>query len=151
HPNIVIAYDANRAKGGHYLVMEFVDGPNLQELVKEGGPLPVGLACQLMRQAANALQHAHERHMVHRDIKPANLLIVRPSLRPAADALADSKAITPNGTPVLKVVDFGLARIRGNISAASDTIRGGTGSVLGTLDYISPEQANNIHDADIRS
>jgi serine/threonine-protein kinase len=151
HPNIVMAYDANRARGGHFLVMEFVDGPNLRQLVKESGPLPVSLACDLMRQAANGLQHAHERHMVHRDIKPANLLIARPAVRPAPDAPADAETSAVNGTPVLKVVDFGLARIRGNISAASDTIRGGTGSVLGTLDYISPEQANNIHDADIRS
>src|SRR5207244_2464345 len=71
----------------------------------------------------------------------ANLLIARaPNSDPKVPVL-----------PVLKVVDFGLARIRGDISQAADTIRGGTGSVLGTLDYISPEQANNIHDTDIRS
>jgi hypothetical protein len=100
-----------------------------------------------MRQAAYALQHAHERGMVHRDIKPANLLIAN-LRRPAAGADAKSAAAVP---PILKVVDFGLARIRGGLDTAADTVRGGTGSVLGTLDYISPEQANNIHDADIRS
>src|SRR5262249_48885888 len=119
--------------------------------VKERGPLPIRMACDLMRQAANALQHAHERHMVHRDIKPANLLIAYPPARsaPAASSGADAKAAAP--VPVLKVVDFGLARIRDGAGPAADTVRGGTGSVLGTLDYISPEQANNIHDTDIRS
>src|SRR5207253_7583705 len=77
HPNIVIAFDAGKVRGSHFLVMEYVDGPNLLQLVKEAGPLDIRLACDFIRQAASALQHAHEREMVHRDIKPANLLIAR--------------------------------------------------------------------------
>jgi serine/threonine protein kinase len=148
HPNIVLAYDHNRARGVNFLVMEYVDGPNLHNLVREVGPLPVRLACELMRQAAFALQHAHERGMVHRDIKPANLLIAHLPRPGAVDADATTAVAA---TPILKVVDFGLARIRGGLDPNADTVRGGTGSVLGTLDYISPEQANNIHDADIRA
>src|SRR5207253_4011181 len=74
HPNIVTAYDANQIGDRMYLVMEYVDGPNLQELVRKQGALPVSQACDFIRQAALALQHAHELGMVHRDIKPANLL-----------------------------------------------------------------------------
>src|SRR2546429_157640 len=69
------AYDANEVKGSRFRVMEYVEGPSLQNLVRDEGPLPIGLACELMRQAATALQYAHEQGMVHRDIKPANLLI----------------------------------------------------------------------------
>jgi serine/threonine-protein kinase len=71
HPNIVTAYDANELNGRFYLVLEFVDGPNLDQLVKVQGPLPVGLACDYIRQAAQGLQCAHALGMVHRDIKPA--------------------------------------------------------------------------------
>jgi serine/threonine-protein kinase len=79
HPNIVAAYDANDVRGVCFLVMEYVNGPSVQELVKAEGPLPVDLACALMRQAADALRYAHECGMVHRDIKPANLLVTRPA------------------------------------------------------------------------
>ena len=77
HPNIVTAYDANQIADRHYMVMEFVDGPNLEQLVREKGPLPVGQACDFIRQVANGLQFALENHMVHRDVKPANLLVQR--------------------------------------------------------------------------
>jgi eukaryotic-like serine/threonine-protein kinase len=73
HPNIVTAYDANQIGDRHFMVMEFVDGPNLEQLVRETGSLPIGQACDFMRQAAQGLQFALENHMVHRDIKPANL------------------------------------------------------------------------------
>src|SRR5436305_239040 len=98
HPNIVTAYDANRSGGRYYLVLEYVDGPNLGQLVRKRGPLSVGLACDYVRQAALGLQHAHHLGMLHRDIKPANLLVQRRGQEPGSPGL-------------LKVSDFGLARL----------------------------------------
>jgi hypothetical protein len=144
HPNIVMAYDANEAEGLLFLVMEYVDGSDLETLVKCQGPLPVGLACEMMRQAARALQYAHEREMVHRDIKPANLLIPRGPGAPAAGS--------PTAGPpvVVKVVDFGLARLHrspGANSLPSQTEK----RFLGTPDYVSPEQVRDASAVDIRS
>src|ERR1022692_2332048 len=77
HTNIVAAYDADQAGNSHFLVMEYVEGKNLSDYLAENGPLPVTQACDIIRQAALGLQHAHERGMVHRDIKPHNLLVTR--------------------------------------------------------------------------
>jgi eukaryotic-like serine/threonine-protein kinase len=143
HPNIVMAYDANEADGLLFLVMEYVDGSDLETLVRKQGPLPIGLACEMMRQAGRALQYAHERGLVHRDIKPANLLIPRPRGTPAAETPAD----TP---PVVKVVDFGLARLHRSVNAnslPSQTEK----RFVGTPDYVSPEQVRNASAVDIRS
>jgi serine/threonine-protein kinase len=145
HPGLVTAYDAGKARGRHFLAMEYVDGLSLQSYVQTHGPLPVNLACELMRQAAEALQYAHEKGMVHRDIKPANLLIARSAC--PRDERADLTS-----APLLKVIDFGLARLRyGGSSGLEATIQVDPGAVWGTVDYISPEQAENIHTADIRS
>ncbi|HWG41899.1 MAG TPA: serine/threonine-protein kinase [Gemmataceae bacterium] len=137
HPNIVMAYDANEADGLHFLVMEYVHGVTLDTLVKQRGLLPVDHVCALMRQAALGLQHAHEKGMVHRDIKPANLLIPRVESEQTPDIL-------------VKIVDFGLARLQGKTHGDTIALRGEVG-VLGTPDYISPEQSRDIHAADIRS
>ncbi len=143
HPNIVAAYDANEADGRYYLVMEFVDGPNLEQLVREHGPLPVSQVCDYVRQAALGLQCAHERGMVHRDIKPANILVQRGGL--------DGKS-----ADVVKINDFGLARLQApNVPVFGDapagTILTKENTVMGTPDYLSPEQARNLHKTDIRS
>lgn len=135
HPNIVLAFDANESEGRHYLAMEFVDGPNLQRYVKKHGAMPVGLACEVIFQAANGLQHAHDRGMVHRDIKPANLLIHRD---------AGSKTIQ------VKILDFGVARFESE-AYGPKTIVAKENSVMGTPDFLSPEQSRNLHDVDIRS
>ncbi len=98
HPNVVTTFDANELAERFYVVREFVDGPNLDTLVRERGRLPVAEACELVRQAAEGLEHAHAQGTVHGDIRPANLLVCRPS-----------KSVP--GT-LLKVADFGFARFR---------------------------------------
>jgi serine/threonine protein kinase len=137
HSNIVMAYDANEAEGLFFLVMEYVHGMTLDALVKQRGPLPIAYACALMRQAALGLQHAHEKGMVHRDIKPSNLLI------------PTSEADSPTDV-LVKILDFGLARLHGKTKGDTIALRGEAG-VLGTPDYIAPEQSRDIHAADIRS
>src|SRR5437667_3444855 len=142
HPNIVTAYDANQIGDRHYMVMEFVDGPNLEQLVGERGPLPVGQACDFIRQAANGLQFALENHMVHRDIKPANLLVQR-----AGGSARDRQC-------VVKILDFGLARLHqrnADDEPGSNTILTKENTVMGTPDYVSPEQSRDLHNVDIRS
>ena len=90
HPNLTAVYEAGRAAGRPYLVMEFVEGDDLDELVGRCGPLPVAEACEVIRQAALGLQHLHEHGLVHRDVKPSNLML------------------TAAGQ--VKVLDLGLAR-----------------------------------------
>jgi serine/threonine protein kinase len=136
HPNVVTAYDANQVEGRHYLVMEYVDGPNLDQLVCWQGPLPVGLACDLVRQVADALQYAYETGLVHRDLKPSNILV--------------QPARTPGRGSVAKVLDFGLACLHQG-EPAPDSPSGRKNTVLGTPDFISPEQARNQTSANIRS
>jgi serine/threonine-protein kinase len=129
HRNIVRAYDIDHEKDQHYIVMEYVRGRDLQGMVKEDGPLPLDVACQYMIQAAQGLEHAHEIKLIHRDIKPANLLV-------------DERG-------VLKLLDLGLALFT-NSEMASLTIAHNE-NVLGTADYLSPEQALNSHQVDHRA
>ena len=137
HPNIVLAYDANEENGRHYLAMEYVDGPNLERYVTKHGSLPVGLACEIIFQAANGLQHAFEKGMIHRDIKPANLLLHQ---EPGADTIQ------------VKILDFGLARLHHpDEPDGSQTIFMKKNTVMGTPDFLSPEQARDVHATDIRS
>jgi hypothetical protein len=142
YPNIVHAYDADQAGDSHFLVMEFIDGTTLARLVEEQGPLQVAQACEYIRQAALGLQRAFEHGMVHRDIKPQNLMR------------------TTQG--VVKILDFGLARLMSETSStpmqAAEVLRGGTtpaltqlGMVMGTADYMAPEQASDAHAADARA
>jgi serine/threonine protein kinase len=130
HPNIVLAYDAGQDGPTHYFAMEYVEGVDLSHLVKEQGPLPAPLACEYIRQAALGLQHAHEKGLVHRDIKPSNLFVSRAT---AGD--------------VVKVLDFGLARLR----HGDDTGMTRAGHTVGTADYMSPEQALDSKAADVRA
>jgi serine/threonine protein kinase len=136
HPNIVMAFDANESDGRHYLAMEYVAGPNLERHVKKHGPLPVGLACEIVFQTANGLQYAFEKGMVHRDIKPANLILHQ---EPGADTIQ------------VKILDFGLARLAHRDIALSKTLATKENTVMGTPDFLSPEQSRDVHDTDIRS
>jgi serine/threonine protein kinase len=129
HPNIVTAYDAEQAGDLHMLVMEFVPGRSLAEVLHRQGPLPVALACDYARQAALGLQHAFEQGMVHRDIKPANLML------------------TPQGQ--VKILDFGLARMASESGPGSGLTA--SGAYMGTPDYSAPEQATDARKADIHA
>jgi CheY-like chemotaxis protein len=132
HPNVVMAYDADEAEVGHFLVMEFVNGRDLASLVEKTGPLPVAQAIDCMLQAARGLAYAHSQGIIHRDVKPHNLL------RDAAGAV--------------KVTDLGLARLSGGPGDASG-VAGLTqaGGVLGTVDYMPPEQAVDSTTIDARA
>jgi tRNA A-37 threonylcarbamoyl transferase component Bud32 len=117
HPNVAEALDAGEHEGTVFLVMKLVEGTDLRRLVEERGPLPVAEACELIRQAALGLHYLHERDLVHRDLKPSNLMR------------------TPEG--MVKILDLGLARGQGEAQELT-----GPGQVLGTPDYLAPEQAS---------
>jgi serine/threonine-protein kinase len=146
HPNIVTAFDANQEGRRTYLVMEYVAGPNLQQLVRSRGPRPLGEACEYVRQVAEGLRYAHLKGMVHRDIKPANLLLQTEALAAAASQ--------PAVAPVVKISDFGLVRLtepgaKGDGEPAAGEAHRGV--LMGTPDYVAPEQARDGRQADARS
>jgi serine/threonine protein kinase len=129
HPNIVRIFDVGQNAQMHYLVMEYVDGQTLDKLVDHGGPIACGRAVEYITQAAAGLQHAYEKGFVHRDIKPANLMLAK------------------DGT--VKILDMGLARSFDQSDKLTEILD--RGAVVGTADYISPEQAMNCPDLDIRA
>lgn len=129
HPNIARVYDIGEDDAWNYIVFEFVDGINLRDLVIAEGPMSIDDAVFTTRQVAEALQHADDRDVVHRDIKPSNVIIT--------------------STGVAKVVDMGLARNTAMDRSTADQTASGV--TLGTFDYISPEQARDPRDADVRS
>lgn len=156
HPNIVAALDASEDDGLHYLVMEYVDGQDLGEVLRQSGPLQSDHAVNCIIQAARGLQYAHEQGVIHRDIKPANLLI--------------------DGSGTVKVLDMGLARVTGAASEGLDESTGRdsskedatlsweqdtatisdqtqltkAGEIMGTLDYMPPEQFTDSRNVDQR-
>lgn len=129
HPNIVRAHDAGEADGQLFLVMELVEGTTLASLVRRRGPLTVADACEVVRQAAVGLQHAHEHGLVHRDVKPSNLMLT--------------------AAGVVKVLDLGLARLQ--VEACTDPDATGSSQVVGTADYMAPEQGSSPREADARA
>ena len=131
HHNIVTAYDADHVGGLHFLVMEYIEGVTLAEHLARTGPLPVNEACGVIEQTAHGLQHAHEKGMIHRDIKPQNLMLTRDG--------------------VIKILDFGLARFAREQSQPQQASITGTGVVMGTADYIAPEQTRSSRGIDIRA
>ncbi|HTU23654.1 MAG TPA: serine/threonine-protein kinase [Gemmataceae bacterium] len=149
HPNIVVVYESDQDGDTHFLAMEYVPGLTLQMLVEHNGPLPVALACDFVRQAALGLQHAVEQALVHRDIKPANLMVVAPS----SMSPQTSQRIVLPPRPLVKILDMGVARLYQlrDLGENSLTTLTRDGAVLGTPDYIAPEQLEDPHKADIRA
>ncbi|MDZ7615598.1 MAG: serine/threonine-protein kinase, partial [Patescibacteria group bacterium] len=129
HENVAQVFHVGEDHGLHYIAFEFIEGVNLRVLVHENGPLPVADAISYTFQVAEALAHAASRDVVHRDIKPSNVLV------------------TPTGRA--KLIDMGLARLHKMDTVAADLTASGV--TLGTFDYISPEQARDPRNADVRS
>lgn len=128
HENIVSVYGAGEADGYLYIALEFIDGIDVHDLVERRGVLPVKRSIDIIKQVCRALQHALEQGIVHRDIKPANLLVRRDG--------------------VVKLADMGLARA---VDESTETGITRAGTTVGTVDYMSPEQARNSKSADVRS
>lgn len=131
HPNIVHAYDAGEHHGFHYLVMEYVKGHDLAQMLSLMGPMPPSMVLDYTLQAASGLEYAHRMNIVHRDIKPSNLLL--------------------DDEGNIKVLDMGLARIGGVLDSEVSQHLTTTGQVMGTVEYMSPEQAEDTRQADHRS
>ncbi len=150
HPNIVLAYDANQVGETHYFVMEFVDGIDLARMVKQSGPLPIAQACEFIRQAACGLAHAHQQGLVHRDIKPSNLLVAI-GQGPVASKDKSASSLTTDhwSLATIKILDMGLARSQ--VGQEVDTSLTQEGAVVGTPDYLAPEQAVDSRAVDARS
>jgi eukaryotic-like serine/threonine-protein kinase len=129
HPNIVRAYDIDQDDNLHFLVMEYVDGASLQEMIRKTGPMDPVRACHYMYWSAVGLQHAHQQGLIHRDIKPGNILVDR--------------------TGVVKILDLGLARFF--LDEDDLLTKKYDESVLGTADYLAPEQAVDSHTVDGRA
>lgn len=130
HPHIVQAFDAGDHEGTHFLVTEFVAGADLSQVVQAVGRLRIADACEIIRQAAAGLDHAHQHGLVHRDVKPSNIML-------ATDGC-------------VKVLDLGLARLLENEGEAASEVTS-AGQVMGTIDYMSPEQAGDSHNVDART
>jgi serine/threonine protein kinase len=131
HPHLTRTFEAGVLQGVYYIAMEYVPGMTLSRKVQIDGPLPCPRAARIFSQVAAAMEQAHSQGLIHRDLKPSNIMI------------------TPNGHA--KVLDLGLALIEGEELPADKTIVGGQGYVVGTMDYIAPEQVENPTDVDARA
>jgi len=131
HPNITRTLDAGEQHGVHYIAMEYVPGRSLRQVVTEDGPLAVGEAARLFADVAAGLEHAHERGLIHRDLKPSNIMV------------------TPEGQA--KLLDLGLALLVDEALPEDIAIVGGEGYILGTMDYIAPEQTSDATNVGPRS
>lgn len=129
HPNIVQAYDIDNDGDVHYIVMEYVDGIDMQQMVKQDGPLDPAFAAEMVAQASRGLHHAHSKGVIHRDVKPANLLI--------------------DTSGVVRLLDMGLALVDAEDDQSLTVVN--NENVLGTADYLAPEQALNSHSVDHRA
>lgn len=140
HPNVVRAYQVGSANGIQFIAMDYLDGETLDATLDRRNRLPPGEACRLVAQALRGLQHLHDRNMIHRDLKPANMMLIP---APKGDTLQST----------LKILDIGLGRelFDEQSSGTKDLHLTGEGTILGTPDYLAPEQARNAHTADVRA
>jgi serine/threonine-protein kinase len=150
HPNVIKTFDAAQVGNFHYFAMECVEGMDLHKFVQQSGPLPVDQAADYTRQVAQGLQHAHQLGLVHRDIKPANLFLLHPP------APGTSPGLPRRGPdPIVKILDWGLARVRlgpgESYEALGLDMEAEKGMLIGTADYIAPEQTRDASIVDIRA
>ncbi len=131
HPNVTRTFEAGYVNGVHYIAMEYIRGMSLRRLVADHGPLSVSRAARLFAEVADGLEHAHEKGLIHRDLKPANIMV------------------TPNGHA--KVLDLGLALAVDEELPSDRKIVGDKGYVVGTMDYIAPEQVDDPTGVDARA
>jgi len=144
HPNVVRSYQFGETGGIHFISMEFLEGETLDEILVRRKRLPWGEAVRVMHQALGGLQHLHEKRMVHRDLKPANLMLI-PAPPPGKDTTWDA---------TVKILDIGLGRELFDENVPEGQIETQLtieGSVLGTPDYLAPEQAKDARSADVRA
>ena len=176
HPNVVILFDADEVNGTHFIAMEYVEGPTLEKMVRTQGPMSIRQACEYMRQSAQGLQHAYEVGLVHRDIKPSNILVAQKSSsseirsssmrmnRPSLVTVRDRDRISQSGKSSarlsqgwgqVKILDMGLARLTDSLDEErpqhDSTPLTRAGALLGTPDFIAPEQARDARQVDIRA
>ena len=145
HPNIVRTFQIGAAAGLNYLVMEYLEGETLEEVLKRRGPLPPTEAVRVVYQALLGLECMHEEGMVHRDLKPGNLMLVSGSHAGAGDTTLYA---------TVKILDIGLGRAlfdEADVANGEDANLTADGTILGTPDYMAPEQARDSHAADVRS
>jgi serine/threonine protein kinase len=143
HPNVVRAYQFGEANGVHFIGMEYLEGETLDEVLSRRKRLPAAEAARVVHQALNGLQHLHEKRMIHRDLKPANLMLTPAATKP--DTTWDA---------TVKILDVGLGRelfAENTPEAQIETQLTAEGAVLGTPDYLAPEQARDARSADVRS
>jgi serine/threonine-protein kinase len=174
HPNIIVIYDFNQVGSTYFIAMEYVDGIDLHHLIRDCGPLPVPLACHFARQVAMGLQHGFKHGMVHRDIKPSNLLLALSSMDvgvsgfktlpalvhrrrgsahdPTAGSSLSLKVPTEHlKDGVVKILDMGMALLAHRPSDADSPRWTRHGTILGTPDFLAPEQALDARQVDIRA
>jgi eukaryotic-like serine/threonine-protein kinase len=157
HENVVQFCDADQWKDTYFFAMEYVEGTDLGKVIRLSGALPVYEACDCIRQSALGLQHAFERNLIHRDIKPVNLFLTEAPLQieSSGTALVTTRmdpAARGTTRPLIKILDWGLASLRKpkgkNPEINSESL---ARNIVGTADYLAPEQARNANVADIRS
>jgi serine/threonine protein kinase len=154
HPNIIVIYDFNQDGNTYYLAMEYVEGIDMHNLVQDFGPLRPDVAAEFARQVASGLQHAHLQGMVHRDIKPSNLMVTLPPSEARRSSEKNQLLFRPDEDHLLKgvvkILDMGTALVTQAIDTASEQWTK-QGSLMGTPDYLAPEQAIDSHSVDIRA
>jgi serine/threonine protein kinase len=145
HPNVVRTFQTGQADKLHFLVMEYLDGETLQDVLRRRKRLPPAEAARLIHQALLGLQHLHEQGMVHRDLKPANLMLVPAPVQQGPDTTLQA---------TVKILDIGVGRAlfdEGEPGAPAQQDLTNEGDLLGAPDYMAPEQAKDAHAADVRA